>query len=345
MKAMYYEAFGARPEIVDVPEPEPGDDGVVVAVSVTGLCRSDWHGWKGHDPDIRLPHVPGHEFAGRIVATGRNVRRYRIGDRVTTPFVAGCGHCPECLSGNQQVCPDQSQPGFTRWGSFAECVAVDYADHNLVALPDSVDDATAASLGCRFATSFRGVVDQGRTRPGEWVAVHGAGGVGLSAIMIATALGANVVAIDIADDKLSFARECGAVATVNSRAVADVVEAVREITGGGAHVSVDALGHPETCRNSIRNLRRRGRHVQIGLMLGEHANPPIPMAEVIGRELEIYGSHGMQAWRYDAMMAMLATGRVAPQKLIRKRIRLADAIDPLITMDKADGVGMTVIEF
>jgi alcohol dehydrogenase len=345
MKAMYYELFGSRPEIRDVPDPTPGDDGVVIKVAATGLCRSDWHGWKGHDPDIHLPHVPGHEFAGRIVATGGNVKRYRVGQRVTVPFVSGCGHCAVCHSGNQQVCPDQFQPGFTHWGSFAECVAIDYADTNLVALPDSIDDATAASLGCRFATSFRAVVDQARTRPGEWIAVHGAGGVGLSAIMIATALGANAIAIDIADDKLDFARQCGAVATINAAEVTDVVAAVRDITAGGAHVSIDALGHPTTCYNSISCLRRRGRHVQVGLMLGDHANPAIPMSRVIGHELEIYGSHGMQAWRYDAMLDMLAAGKIAPQKLIGKRIGLEQAVEPLMAMDRSDGIGITVIEF
>jgi len=345
MKAMYYEAFGQQPEIRTVPDPEPGETGVIIAVGATGLCRSDWHGWKGHDPDIRLPHVPGHEFAGRIVAVGKQVSQHKVGDRVTVPFVSGCGHCAECRSGNQQVCPDQFQPGFTHWGSFAEYVAVDYADTNLVKLPDTVDDATAASLGCRFATSFRAVVDQARTGPGEWVAVHGCGGVGLSAIMIATALGANAIAIDISEEKLAFARECGAVAAINAEREANVVEAVREITQGGAHVSIDALGHPTTCFNSIRNLRRRGRHVQVGLMLGENAKPRIPMARVIAHELEIYGSHGMQAWRYDAMLSMIAAGKIAPQKLIRNLISLEEAILPLMSMDKSETVGMSVITF
>ena len=345
MKAMYYELFGSRPEIRDVPDPTPGDDGVVIKVAATGLCRSDWHGWMGHDPDIRLPHVPGHELAGTVMAVGRSVSRFREGERVTVPFVSGCGHCGECRSGNQQVCEEQFQPGFTHWGSFAEYVRIDRADLNLVRLPEAIDFATAASLGCRFATSFRAVVDQARTRPGEWIAVHGAGGTGLSAIMIATALGANAIAIDIADDKLDFARQCGAVATINAAEVTDVVAAVRDITAGGAHVSIDALGHPTTCYNSISCLRRRGRHVQVGLMLGDHANPAIPMSRVIGHELEIYGSHGMQAWRYDAMLDMLAAGKIAPQKLIGKRIGLEQAVEPLMAMDRSDGIGITVIEF
>jgi len=344
MKAMLFELFEKAPEILEVPDPTPTQNGVVIKVGATGLCRSDWHGWMGHDTDISLPHVPGHEFAGEIVAVGKLVSRFKIGDRVTVPFVSGCGHCAECHSGNQQVCPNQFQPGFTNWGSFAEYVAIDYAEINLVTLPDSVDDATAASLGCRFATSFRAVVDQARTRPGDWVAVHGCGGVGLSAIMIATALGANVVAVDIFDDKLAFARECGAVATVNSLAVADTVEAIREITKGGAHVSIDALGNPTTSFNSISNLRRRGRHVQVGLMLGEHATAKIPMAQVIAHELEIYGSHGMQAWRYDAMMAMIETGKISPQKLIGNRVSLAEAVPILMAMDQSRDIGISVID-
>jgi alcohol dehydrogenase len=343
MKAMYYDAFEKPPEIRTLPDPTPTDAGVVIKVEATGLCRSDWHGWMGHDTDIKLPHVPGHELAGTIAATGKGVMRYKVGDRVTVPFVSGCGRCGECHSGNAQVCIDQFQPGFTHWGSFAEYVAIDYADQNLVPLPESLDYATAASLGCRFATSFRAVVDQGRVRGGEWVAVHGCGGVGLSAIMIATALGANVIAIDISAEKLAFAREIGAVAVINGREVHDVAGAVEEITKGGAHVSIDALGSPVTCFNSIKNLRRRGRHVQVGLMLGEQATPQIPMAQVISRELEIYGSHGMQAWRYEAMLAMLETGKLAPQRLIGRHISLEEAVPALMAMDGATDLGISVI--
>ncbi|MDQ0421249.1 alcohol dehydrogenase [Peteryoungia aggregata LMG 23059] len=344
MRAMYYEAFGAAPEIRTLPDPTPTNAGVVISVKATGLCRSDWHGWMGHDPDIKLPHVPGHELAGTISAVGRDVRRFKVGDRVTVPFVSGCGHCMECRSGNSQVCEEQFQPGFTHWGSFAEYVAIDYADQNLVHLPEEISYETAASLGCRFATSFRAVVDQGRLKGSEWLAVHGCGGVGLSAIMIGAALGANVVAIDIAEDKLALARALGATATIDSRAVADVSEAVREVTGGGAHVSVDALGHPQTCCNSILNLRRRGRHVQVGLMLADHATPAIPMARVIAHELEIYGSHGMQSWRYDAMLRMILSGKLSPERLIGRRITLSEAAPALATMDSFRENGISIID-
>ena len=343
MKAVVYEAFSAPPKLQTVADPTPEAHGVVVKVMATGVCRSDWHGWVGHDPDICLPHVPGHELAGIVEAVGKDVRCWKVGDRVTVPFVGGCGACSECHSGNHQVCDHQFQPGFTHWGSFAEYVSIHQADINLVGLPDTLDFTTAASLGCRFVTSFRAVVDQGKTSAGQWVAVHGCGGVGLSAIMIANAIGAHVVAIDISEEKLKLARALGAVATVNAATVTNVAEAVIEITRGGAHVSLDALGHPTTCFNSISNLRKRGKHIQVGLMLADHSTPAIPMSKVIGYELEILGSHGMQAHRYDAMLAMIQSGKLAPEKLVGRTISLAQSIDALMNMNKFEGTGVTVV--
>jgi alcohol dehydrogenase len=197
--------------VQQVSDPVCPANGVIIKVGATGICRSDWHGWMGHDDDIILPHVPGHELAGTIVEAGAGVSRFKPGDRVTLPFVCGCGSCPQCASGNQQVCDHQFQPGFTAWGSFAEYVAIERADLNLVKLPDEIGFETAASLGCRFITSFRAVIDQGKVQPGQWVAVHGCGGVGLSAIMIAAAAGANVIAVDIDNDKLKLAGAIGSI--------------------------------------------------------------------------------------------------------------------------------------
>ncbi|NNJ09136.1 zinc-dependent alcohol dehydrogenase family protein [Chloroflexales bacterium ZM16-3] len=344
MRAALYESFGGPISIRTVPDPTPAPGGVVLHVAATGLCRSDWHGWMGHDSDIRLPHVPGHEIAGTVAALGAGVTRWQVGDRVTMPFVCGCGSCPQCASGNQQVCDSQFQPGFTHWGSFAEYVAIQRADTNLVALPDEIDDVTAASLGCRFATSFRAVVDQGRVSAGQWVAVHGCGGVGLSAIMIAAALGARVVAVDIADEKLALARDLGALATVNAGDSSDVAAEVIEITDGGAHISLDALGSPSTCFSSIAGLRKRGRHVQVGLLLAEQSRPAIPMDKVIANELEILGSHGMQAHRYEAMLAMIRAGTLRPQRLVGRTIALDQVPTELPAMGSFPGVGVTVID-
>jgi alcohol dehydrogenase len=343
MRAVIYDEFEKLPTIEDVPDPTPHEQGVVLRVKATGLCRSDWHGWMGHDPDIKLPHVPGHEIAGVIEAVGKNVARWKIGDRVTLPFVCGCGDCPQCMSGNHQVCDNQFQPGFTHWGSFAEFVAINYADINLVGLPDELDYVTAASLGCRFVTSFRAIVAQGKVSAGQWVAIHGCGGVGLSAIMISNAMGARVLAIDVADDKLEFARSIGAFATINAAKTEDVIESVRNITQGGAHVSIDALGSPVTCFNSIANLRKRGKHVQVGLMLAEHSHPSIPMDKVIANELEILGSHGIQAYKYTTLLEMIKSGKLHPEKLIGKTISLDESAEELSNMNNFAGTGVTVI--
>ena len=344
MKAVIYERFSERPHIATVPDPTPQRHGVVIQVEATGVCRSDWHGWMGHDSDIALPHVPGHEFAGVVVAAGKDANKHDVGKRVTVPFVSGCGACPYCHAGQQQVCDNQFQPGFTHWGSFAELVAVDYADINLVELPDSIDFVTAASLGCRFGTAYRGVVDQGRTLAGQWVAVHGCGGVGLSAVMIGNALGANVIAINISDEQLELAQQLGAVKTINATNCDNVADAVIDYTGGGAHVSLDALGHPSTCFQSISSLRKRGRHIQIGLMLADHSQPAIPMDKVVANELEILGSHGIQAHRYTDMLAMIVSGKLQPERLIGDKIFLEQSIDTLINMDKFEGIGMTVVD-
>jgi alcohol dehydrogenase len=344
MKAAIFEQFGQPFQIQNVPDPTPNNHGVVIRVMATGVCRSDWHGWMGHDADVVPPHVPGHELAGVIEASGKDVSRWKVGDRVTLPFVCACGGCPQCRSGNHQVCDHQTQPGFTHWGSFAEFVAVDHADVNLVMLPRRMDFVTAASLGCRFVTSFRAVVDQGRVSAGQWVAVHGCGGVGLSAIMIAEALGANVVGIDISKDKLALAQSLGAAVTINASETDNLPEAIREITGGGAHVSIDALGNPTTCHNSVSCLRKRGRHIQVGLLLGDHCNTALPMDKVVANELEIYGSHGIQAYRYDGLLEMMAAGKLAPEKLVGQTVSLEQGMKELEAMDQFRGIGITVID-
>lgn len=343
MRAAVYDEFRGPLSVRDCPDPEPSTQGAVIAVRATGICRSDWHGWQGHDPDIRVPHVPGHELAGEVVAVGRDVRRRSVGERVTVPFVCGCGDCRWCREDQQQVCPQQTQPGFTHWGSYAEYVRIEHADVNLVPLPDDVEFADAASLGCRFATAYRAVVAQGRLQAGETLAVHGCGGVGLSAIMIAAARGARVVAVDLDAERLAQAGELGAEMLVDAGRHEDVAAAVRDATDGGADVSIDAAGSAATCRNSVACLRRQGRHVQVGLLPARDGTP-LPMDLVIAHELVLVGSHGMQAPAYPAMLDRVADGRLPVAKLVGRRIGLAEAADGFADERYLRGRGITVIE-
>ena len=343
IRAVVYDAIGATPEVRQVPRPACPPDGVVVDVAATGVCRSDWHAWRGHDP-VPLPHTPGHEWAGVVAEVGADVPRdvAAVGDRVTAPFVLGCGRCAWCRDGKAQVCPDQQQPGFTYAGSFAEQVVVHAAATNLVRLPDAVDLVAAAALGCRFATAFRALTGVTRVRPAEWVAVFGCGGVGLSAVMIANALGAQVVAVDVSSVARERARELGAAVALPADGAA---AAIQELTAGGAHVGLDALGSASTLDASVRSLRRHGRHVQVGLLLGDAGGAPVPWDLVVGRELRILGSHGMAAVDYPAMLAMVADGRLDPGRLVGSVITLDEAGAALAAMDDPSSTrgGMTVV--
>jgi alcohol dehydrogenase len=345
MKAVVYHKFGGPIAIETVPDPSPAADGAVIKVEATGLCRSDWHGWRGHDPDIKmLPHVPGHEFAGVVVAVGRDVRRAALGQRVTIPFVAGCGTCPECECGNQHICDSQYQPGFSGWGSFAEYVAVRYADGNLVALPDEISSVAAAALGCRLATAYRAVRMQGAIGPGQWLAVHGCGGVGLSAVMVGGALGARVIAVDIRDEPLHLAQSLGAEVTLNAGTVEHIPSAIHDITGRGADVSLDALGNSATFANSVRSLRKRGRHVQVGILTDRDDIPASLINRIIGWELELVGSHGLQAHAYPALLALIQTGRPDPTRLVDRTTTLDEAPRALESMNDYRGCGITIFK-
>ena len=342
MKAAIYRKFQGEIKIESLPDPDPLPNGVVLKVEATGLCRSDWHGWMGHDSDITLPHVPGHELAGTIVEVGQEIKNFQVGDRVTVPFVGGCGKCPQCASGNQQVCDNQFQPGFTHWGSFAEYVGIHYADENLVKLPEQIGFDTAASLGCRFITSYRAVVHQAKIEEGQWLAVYGCGGVGLSAIMIAKAKGARVIAVDINNESLAFSQHIGADHAINSSAQ-NPIEQIREITNGGAHISIDALGNKQTCYDSVASLRKRGKHIQVGLLAGEDFEPRLPMQLVVANELEIIGSHGMQAHAYPEMLEMISNGLLKPELLINKSVELIEATKLLPKMNDFQSPGVTLI--
>ncbi len=340
MKAIYFTEFKGPLSVVDIPIPKATNDGVVIKVEATGLCRSDWHAWMGHDSDIVLPHVPGHEFAGVISSIGSLVSKFAAGDRVTVPFVCGCGKCEYCLRGDAQVCPTQTQPGFTDFGSFAEYVAIDNADFNLINIPSEVSFATAAALGCRFATAYRGLIKRAKLKAGEKVVIYGCGGVGLSAVMIAKAQGANVYAVDINDGALEVAASLGA-QTINSHTT-DPVAFVQNL--GGADVAVDALGSEVTAGASVLSLARGGRHLQLGLLLTSSGLTAMPMARVIAWEINLLGSHGMAARDYPEMLALVASGALDPSLLVKREVSLEEGASALAELDSQGPAGITIIK-
>lgn len=342
MRAIYFEHFGEPPRIQILPVPLIQSTSVLVQVRATGLCRSDWHGWKGHDRDIRLPHVPGHEFAGEIIQAGADVQEWNPGDRVTTPFIQACGHCVFCREGNQQVCEHQEQAGFTYWGSFAEYVEVKNASENLVRIPPEMSFEEAAVLGCRFGTAYRAVVSQARVSPGQFLLVVGCGGVGLSAIMIAKAMGVRVAAIDLNPASLMHARLQGAEKT-DTQLNSAVISALMEWSGGGMHACLDAIGKPSILQNGLSTLRRRGRYVQVGLMPDQEGIPTVSLEKLLAHELEIIGSHGIQSWKYAEMLQFIVEQKLDIKGLIKQRCGLGSGAGLLMKMDQNKHDGITVI--
>jgi alcohol dehydrogenase len=347
MQAVVYDAFGGPLRVQEVAEPDCPADAVVVRVRATGICRSDWHAWQGHDPNVTLPHVLGHEFAGTVEHVGAALTGWVPGARVTTPFVCACGSCDQCRSGDHQVCPRQTQPGSTHWGSFAEQVVVRHADVNLVPLPAGMEFVTAAALGCRFATAYRAVTVHGQVGAGDWVAVHGCGGVGLSAVMVSVAAGARVVAVDPGAAARARALELGAEHALDPTGLPDPLALgarVRSLTGGGTRVALDGLGSEATLVAGLAGLRPRGRHVQVGLLVGDQERPAVPLGRLVGEELSLHGSHGMSAADYPAMLARIVSGELRPDVLVGRVVgldRVGDELEALTGGPAA--AGMTVV--
>lgn len=342
MRAAVLTGFRAPLEIADLAEPACPEDGVVLSVLACGVCRSDWHSWTGADPDVALPHVPGHEYCGVVEEVGARVTRWKRGDRVIAPFILACGTCPACAAGNQTTCPTQIIPGFTHPGAFAERIAVARADHNLSPLPEAMDPALAAALGCRVTTAWHGLTGRAALQPGEWLAVFGTGGIGLSAMLLARAIGARVVMVDVVAEKLDHAKAHGADAVVNS-ATTDAPSAIRDLTGGGAHVAIEALGIEATTVGALKSLRKLGRMVQIGMPAGPHTNMTLPMDAVYSGQLALFGTRGMPAWRYPSLLNLIEAGQVDLTPLIARRVPLSAASDELAAFDGPTPPGVAVI--
>lgn len=348
MRALVLTGLQQDLEVLEMPDPRLGSvRDVIIRVEANGVCRSDWHLWMGDwswsGLELELPHIMGHEFAGVVEEVGTEVATLRPGDRVIVPHAHGDGSCEHCLNGFNNVCENVSFAGTNYWGGYGQYVNVPDGDRNLIRLPDNVDYDTAASLGCRFMTAFHGVLDQASVSPGEWISVHGCGGLGLSTVHIASAIGANVIAVDINPEALALASSLGAVATVNP-SDGDVSEQIHQITQGGAHVAVDALGITATCQAAAGSLRKKGRLLQMGLTSQEEAGLiPLPIDAIVLQELTVVGAANMPIGRFPDMMRLIEHEKLRPEKLITRRVGLEQAGDAVMGMGKFSGTGVTVL--
>lgn len=346
MRALVLTELNKKMEVKEVPKPKLEENGILIRIKANGICRSDYHFVKGDlswvGMKLELPHVLGHEFAGVVEEVGSGVTKFKKGDRVVVPHAHGEGTCELCLTGHSNICDHGSTAGVSYWGGYGEYVSVPDADRNAVHLPESIS-FEAGALGCRFMTAFHGLVDQAKVEPGEWVAVHGSGGLGLCVAHVASGIGARVIAVDIHDEPLQLAKEYGAEFTING-SKEDVVERIMEITDGGAHVSVDALGIATTCQNSVHSLRKRGRHLQLGLTSqDEKGKVELPVDLMVIKELEFIGSSNMPVTRFKAMLNMIESGVLQPEKMITRTVSIEEAADIIMDMEYYQTPGLTVV--
>ncbi|UWQ20900.1 zinc-binding dehydrogenase [Jannaschia sp. W003] len=339
MRAAVLREFRQPLSMEDVPDPACPPDGVVLRTIACGVCRSDWHGWVGENPRVRLGQIGGHEYCGEVVEAGPDAR-HRVGEVLVAPFILACGECPQCRAGASNTCLDQRLPGFTEPGAFADHIAVP-RDANLSRLPEGLSTTLAAAMGCRVTTAWHALTGRAALAGGEWLAVHGTGGIGLSAALLGKALGARVVVVDVVREKLDHALALG----IDAAVMADerTAEAIRDLTGGGAHVSVEALGIPVTVNASLHCLRPLGRHVQVGMPVGHHARMEVDMSAVYAGNLALYGTRGMPAWRYPSLFAMVESGAVDLAPLVAREVALSDVSAELAAFDGPTPPGVAVV--
>ena len=339
MRAAVVRNFNQDLSIETVEDPKCPDNGVVLEVAACGVCRSDFHGWVGAHPKVENGSILGHEYCGTVVEAGAQAK-YKIGDKLIAPFILGCGSCPACDVGASNTCESAIVPGFGAQGAYAEFVAVP-RDHNLVYLPETMSPALAAGLGCRVTTAWHALTDRANVRAGEWVAVHGTGGIGLSALLLAKMLGARVVVVDVVEEKLSHAIGLGADAAVNA-ATTGVAEAIRDITGGGAQVSIEALGIEATTNASVECLATLGRHVHVGMPAGDGLMQ-INMRAIYAKQLSFFGTRGMPAWKYPSLLGMIERGDVDLSPMLDRVVALSGASAELRAMHGPTPPGTAVI--
>ncbi len=339
MKAAVFYAAKEPLKIEELPTPQPGSGEILVKVAACGLCHTDLSYIDHGVPTFKKPPlILGHEVSGTVAGLGADVSGWAEGDRALVPAVYGCGNCTMCRTGRENICERMVMFGNNVDGGYAEYMLAPAKD--LVPLPDEIPLIEGAIIADAVTTPYHAVVNRGEVKPGDAVVVFGCGGVGINIVQIAAAVGAQVVAVDIDDNKLEMAQKLGAQATINANSVERVDKAVRKLTGGGAHVGFEAIGYSTTQEQTFASVRNGGRFVMVGYS-------PKPMTlnagRVMYREMEVVGSLGCRAVDYPRVLELACLGKIKIKELVSARFPL-DEINPALDYVRAgEGIRSVVV--
>jgi propanol-preferring alcohol dehydrogenase len=339
MKAAIFHAANQPLTVEEIPTPTPGAGEVLIKVAGCGVCHTDLH-YIDHGVSTfkKPPLVLGHEISGTVAGLGAGVSQWKESARVLLPAVYGCGQCAMCRTGRENICEKMVMFGNNVDGGYAEYLLAPAKD--IIALPDELPLVESSIIADAVTTPYHAVVNRGQVKPGDSVVVIGCGGIGLNLVQVAAAVGAKVIAIDVIDSKLEWAKKLGAQATINAKAVERVDKEVRKLTGGGADIGFEAIGNPTTQAQAFSCIRTGGRFVVVGF-----TDKPMMLdtGRVMYREMEIIGSLGCRAVDYPRVLELARQGKIKVKELVTAQFALNDINAAFDTLRRGEGIRSVIV--
>ncbi len=340
MKAAVFYGPKEGLRIEELQKPSPGKNEILVKVAACGLCHTDLHYIDHAVPTFKKPPmVLGHEISGTIAALGSGVDHWQEGDRVILPAVYGCGECSNCRNGRENICSKMTMFGNNIDGGYAEFVIAPAAE--AFALPSEIPLEEGAIIADAITTPYHAVINRGKVKPGDKVVVFGCGGIGLNIVQVAAAVGAEVIAVDVMDEKLEWATRLGAKAVLNSKSHERIDKEVRKIFGGGgADIGFEAIGNPIVQKQTFSSIRTGGRFVVVGF-----SSEPMTLdtGRVMYREMEIVGSLGCRPVDYPRVIELARQGKILVSELVTAKFSLDDINTAFDQLRKGEGIRSVII--
>jgi 6-hydroxycyclohex-1-ene-1-carbonyl-CoA dehydrogenase len=332
MKAAVFYGPKQPLKIEEYPEPQIGPDDILVKVTACGLCHTDLHYIDHGVPTFKKPPlILGHEASGTVAEIGANVKNMKIGDRILLPAVLTCGTCEFCRIGRENICQNMVMFGNHIDGAYAEYVRAPAKDAFI--LPPEIPLEEGCIIADATSTPYHAVKNRAQVKPGDTVAVFGCGGVGVNLVQLSAAVGATVIAVDIVDQKLQWAKKLGAVYTLNAKQSPDIVKDIRKMTKGGVDIAFEAIGNPQTITSAFNSLKKGGRLCVVGYT---DKDMVISAAKTMFFEMEIIGSLGCRPVDYPRLIEMVRIGKVQVTPLVTHKFKLDKINEALEVLRKGE---------